>query len=228
MVSKNAITLWALAACLLCVAVSAQEQRAPNREAAPQAQPGRTTVVANKIPTGETAQQTDQTIANLLAIANQKEITIAQIAQPKLEDKQARELADQVIKDHSKLLQDIQRFGGSGNFSTASGHSMSSTSGGLDIVEIERRVANKCVENAKKEWSQKHSSECDLGFVGMQAGAHQQMVECLQVLRDYASPQLQAVIDQGLQTSERHLEKSKELLHAMIKDETKEHQKDRR
>ena len=68
-------------------------------------------------------------------------------------------------------------------------------------------------------WSEKKANEADMAFVGEQCAAHQQMIDTQKVLRQYASPELQAAIDKATQTSESHLERAKQLIHSLASND---------
>jgi predicted outer membrane protein len=83
---------------------------------------------------------------------------------------------------------------------------------GLDFVAIKQQMAEKCLETAEKNWATLDPKEADMCFAGQQAVLHQQMLDGLQVLRPYASPELQATLDQGISTTQSHLEHAKNLI----------------
>jgi predicted outer membrane protein len=83
--------------------------------------------------------------------------------------------------------------------------------GGHEMINIEREVAQLCVQSAVKELSEKQGAEADRCYVGMQIGAHMGMVDKLEVFSRHASPELQATLQQGLQTAQQHLDHAKQL-----------------
>jgi len=66
-------------------------------------------VTANR-PVGG-ANSADHVIAEMLAISNQEEIALNKLAANKVHNKQVREFAEQMIKEHSQLLDELRRFG---------------------------------------------------------------------------------------------------------------------
>jgi predicted outer membrane protein len=87
--------------------------------------------------------------------------------------------------------------------------------GGNDIsgqlLQIKQEISEKCVASAQRELSSKEGAEFDKCFIGMQIGAHMHMVDSLSVLTNHASPELKQILDEGLQTSQRHLEHAKQI-----------------
>lgn len=92
---------------------------------------------------------------------------------------------------------------------------------GLDYQQVARQIAQQCLASAEKAWSEKSedkAEECDMAFVGQQIVAHEQMLSTQKVLKQYASPELQVVIDKGIQSTEDHLAQAKDLIHQLDKD----------
>ncbi len=57
-----------------------------------------------------TWQNSDQTLATCVAIANQTEVAIARFAKDKVQNQEVKDFANQLVKDHQALLQKLQRF----------------------------------------------------------------------------------------------------------------------
>jgi hypothetical protein len=82
----------------------------------------------------------------------------------------------------------------------------------IDFVDVKVQMAQRCLEHARQCWSEKPQAEANMAFLGSQLVLHQQMIDAQEVLRAYASPELQSVIDQGIQTSHSHLARAKQLI----------------
>jgi predicted outer membrane protein len=199
-------------------------------------------VVANKPMTNSA----DQAIATMLSICNQKESQLGVIAKQHSEHAKVKEFAEMMTKDHTQMASTLQRFGAqtglvattpagagasnpaltadSDKENPAQPNSLNAAtslpgSSGLDFVSIHRQIAQQCLSEAEREWSSKKSSECDMGYVGAQIVAHKEMIVSAKVLRQYASPELQKAIDQGVQTAETHLSHAKQLIDTLAKEE---------
>ena len=97
---------------------------------------------------------------------------------------------------------------------TATAHTAIHGSGGdiaHQLTQIKQEITDKCVASAQKELNSKQGQEFDKCFVGMQIAHHMHMVDTLSVLSTKASPELQQILDEGLQTSQQHLEHAKQL-----------------
>jgi len=81
----------------------------------------------------------------------------------------------------------------------------SGASGSLDIVDLKRRLGQRCVASLQRELESKSGRDFDKAYAGQQLIAHMQMLDTLEVFKDFASPQLRSVIDQGIQTTQNHL-----------------------
>jgi predicted outer membrane protein len=226
------------AAALALVAATVVAQEAPRKPAFPAGKnPQR--VTANRPVEG--AENADRTIADCLAISNQEEIALATLAAGKSQNPKVKQFAETLIKDHNQLLSQLKQFGAQGvalNFERDAAEpgprdqaredrpaarqtvpqqrTAFTSQGGLDFAAIKRQMAQKCIETAQKQWTEKKGNDADMCFVGSQTVLHQQMLNGLEVLRPYASPELQAVIDQGISTTREHLAHGEKLLKELI------------
>jgi predicted outer membrane protein len=224
----------ALALAMLSVGAWAAAQQNPARPALPRAvQPGGQQVqqpqqgqqpqrvTANRLnPDG--AMSHDQLIANWVLTANQAEIAIAKAAEDKLDNKDVRKFAELLIKEHMPMTQELERFGATpvrfdeGSRRDQSGRTERTAVGAapraMNMTEVHREIAQRCVNTAEKELSEAKGKERDECFLGMQIGAHHEMINSQKVLRDYASPELRAVLDKSIQTAESHLDQAKQLI----------------
>jgi len=55
-------------------------------------------------------QNSDHFLATSIAIANQKEVTIAKLAEEKAKNKEVKEFANMLVKDHQNFLQKLSRY----------------------------------------------------------------------------------------------------------------------
>jgi predicted outer membrane protein len=79
------------------------------------------------------------------------------------------------------------------------------------LLRINKEITQRCVAAAQRELSAKQGKEFDQCFMFMQVGGHMKMAEVLAVLNTHASPELQQILDEGLQTTQQHLEHAKQL-----------------
>jgi predicted outer membrane protein len=87
--------------------------------------------------------------------------------------------------------------------------------GHFDFLAIKRQIAQRCIASAEKAMSEHKAAERDMAFVGQQIAAHHQMLDTAQVLREHASPALQAVIDKAIEGTQMHLDHAKELIRTL-------------
>ncbi len=228
----------ALALGLLLVASASAQQAQPARPGLPRAaQPGAQQqqpkslqpvqrVTANKPTDG--AMTNDQMIANCLLTENQAEIAIAQFAQDKLDNKDVRKFAEMLVKEHAPLTEELERFGAkpvqfgqnrnrererNATEQRTSADGTARAQQPMHMSEIHREIAERCVNTAEKELGAKdNAKERDECFVGMQIGAHYHMIDSQKVLREYASPELRALLDKSMQSAESHLDQAKHLM----------------
>jgi predicted outer membrane protein len=180
----------------------------------------------------------DRMIADCLAISNQEEIALGNLAAAKSQNPQVKQFAETLVKDHNQFLAQLEKHGAqrvafsldregrradaaapakprepgaADQSNTAEQRTAFTQDGNLDFINLKRQMAEKCIENAHQGWSEKKGNEADMCFVGSQAVQHQQMINALEVLRPYASAELQPVIDQGISATKTHLAHAEKL-----------------
>lgn len=84
-----------------------------------------------------------------------------------------------------------------------------------DFFQINQQIAQRCLAQAQQCWSEKKGSEAEMAFVGQQIVMHEHMLATAETLRQYASPELQNVIDKGIQGTQMHLEHAKNLIRTL-------------
>jgi len=84
--------------------------------------------------------------------------------------------------------------------------------GGLDFLQVRRKVGQQCLTSATKNFDSMKPAEVEIAYMDQQIVAHQQMIETAKVLRLYASARLQSLIDRGIEMAESHLTEAKEVM----------------
>lgn len=79
------------------------------------------------------------------------------------------------------------------------------------VIELKRELGQACIESKKKELSKREGADFDHAYMHCQVAMHEEMLDTLKVFRRHASPELQAVIDEGLKTTQTHLDRAWEL-----------------
>ena len=192
----------------------------------------------------------DHFIAAKLALGNMEEIALGNFASQQSQTEQVRRFAQQMVKDHTLMMQKLQPFapdfvsvsGGPGTApTTTAGPAAPTESGaniqagtaqvevgalagarvGFDPLKVARQISERSIASSKRELGQKRGAEFDKCYVGMQVVVHLQMLDKLHVLRDYASPKLQQGIDEGIQTTQTHLQHAKQLMASLEQSATR-------
>jgi predicted outer membrane protein len=170
-----------------------------------------------------TGQNTDRTIANLLAMGDEEEIAMAKLALSKTENKWVREFAETIIKDHNDSLSKLERFGVQPQQLTAQSQDRAGDGaqpgqpGRFDLLTVKRQIAQQCLAMAQQKAGEtKDASERDMCYVGHQVVAHEHMLSAQKVLRQYASSELQQLIDKKMETAEMHKDHAQKLMDDLI------------
>jgi len=190
------------------------------------------------------ARSADHDIAQWLGICNQEEVALAKLAASKAQNEDVKQFAETLAKEHNQQLANLQKFGGQmvaldadsnanrqaeaprapnqpGAQPATQTRTTGAAQGGLDFLAAKREIAQRCLASAQEKWNSEKSDKCEMGFVGAQLVAHEQMLNTAKVLRQHASPELQAVIDQGIQSVESHKKHAEELLNSLASAERK-------
>jgi len=83
------------------------------------------------------------------------------------------------------------------------------------FLQIKEEIADQCLASTRRELGSKSGDEFDECYMGMQIAAHMQMVIPLMVLERHASPALQQVLHDGLDTAEKHLDHAKKIMKSL-------------
>ncbi|HEY5313081.1 MAG TPA: DUF4142 domain-containing protein [Pirellulales bacterium] len=183
----------------------------------------------------------DRQIATWLSVENHGEIAVAKLAEQHAHNKQVKDLAREMVKQHTDFGQQLMRFAGgmataetnqpgaqqtvgqpanqtltssTTNLPGATGGQadMAGMHQGLNFVAVIQQIGQQGRQSLSRELGETQGAEFDEAFVGQQIGAHRRLLDTLHVLRQYASPQLQQVLAQGEQTSQHHLDQYKQLM----------------
>jgi predicted outer membrane protein len=220
---KMGIALMALCGLGMTTFLSAEQPAA-------QAQKGR--AVAGQ------AETLDHQFAACVTLANQNEVAAAKIAQQRSKSPEVKSFAQALEKDHQQFITNLERFGGNQfqNRKTwttgqaAAGErraepnsrlagSQPATVEALNQLRLE--MADECLASMQRELSSKEGREFDKCFIGSQIGGHMYLIDELKVLERHASSDLQGTLRTGRETAQKHLDRAKEIMKDIEKNETK-------
>lgn len=197
-------------------------------------------------PVQTNVSEADRAVAAWLALGNNGEIQLAKLAEEHAESSKTKEFAQLMIKDHSQALDELLLYApdalvqknhqdqpqGQRNPATSEGkvrqpavaessrtaEQQAAISGrGFNFLEAKRNIGKRCLESANKDMVEKKGREFDMCYIGAMIVKHQEMIDTQKALREYASPELQKVIDEQIQTTEHHLDHAKQLIRQIEK-----------
>ncbi len=79
-------------------------------------------------------------------------------------------------------------------------------------LKIQREVAQQCLSDSQAKLAKQDGDKFDKCYVGMQIVAHAGMKSKLTVFSRHAQGELKQLIDQGLQTTEKHLDEAESIM----------------
>lgn len=83
---------------------------------------------------------------------------------------------------------------------------------GLDLVALKQELGEKCVQTLTKQLQQQDGHHFDAAYMTRQVAAHLRMLDTLEVFRNHATSELQSVIDEGIETTRKHLKHAQDVL----------------
>ncbi len=215
---------------VLCTAVSAQETKQnqlPQKAIENQS--------ANRM--GSQALVTPQQLAACWALDNQEAVILAKFGQEKSKNKNVSSFAKMIAEEHQACLKKLSKFspeatregylvdnqadqsksrnesatdpkGINNQNATASGL----TTMGIDMVQLQREVAQQCISDSKKYLNAKDGDEFDKCFVGMQIAKHAAMHTKLVVLQRHTSNEMNQMVAEGIQAIDKHMKAAESLM----------------
>lgn len=187
----------------------------------------------------------NQKIAVCLVLGNQEEVALAQLAQKHSQNEQVKKFAQQMIDHHQQAISKIEKAapevaslnlglqGGATGVSAASpGPTGVRTASAEEPVastapqavhdprgvQLVQAVKQECLNLTQQELTEKQGIEFDKAYIGQQVGAHLGMLAELRGSKNFASGQLQQVIAEGEQMTQKHLTEAKQIM-SQLKDQ---------
>jgi predicted outer membrane protein len=189
----------------------------------------------------------DNKIAVCLLLGNQEEVALAQFAQQKSQNEQVKKFAQQMIEHHQQAISKIEqaapevaglnlqlRGGAEGEAAASSNPTgvrpasaeepVASTAAAENVghnqrgAQLAQAVKQECLNLTQQELAQKQGVEFDKAYIGQQVCAHIGMLAELRGSKNFATGQLQQVIDEGEQMTQQHLDQAKQIM-SQLKDQ---------
>ena len=214
---------------VLCTTVSAQETK-PSQGS--KLQP--TSVVQGANKTASPGRVSQEQLAACFALDNQEQIILAKFAQEKTKNKDVTQFVKMIAEEHQACLKKLSKFAPEaskegylvatqveqslpreGSPLAAASPSVKTgdvTAPGVDMVQLQRELAQQCIIDSQKYLSTKDGEEFDKCFVGMQIAKHASMRTKLTVSHRHTSDQLQQIVLDGIQVTEKHMKAAEDLM----------------
>jgi predicted outer membrane protein len=239
---RKTFPMLAFGVCVAAGAVLLAQQAQPRPAQPRQpAQPGQIQPQAASGQAGQAAQRpvwmtTDQHVASCLAISNHLEVAVAEFAHERADDKEVQEFAKMLIDDHRAFLKKLERWApqaarddflkeedeqatdrrdqpGTGIQQTA-GTRTNANAGShpVNILQLDREIAQECLNTSKQLLSEKEGDEFNHCFVGTQFLMHNVMQDKLTVFQRHVSDDLGQVLSDASETVDEHMTRAKEMM----------------
>lgn len=178
----------------------------------------------NKPVVDHSPAQLDQMIAGMLALCNEEEAMVGKFAVDHAKHEDVKSFATMMAKEHSDMAKQLQKWApeatlmGHENQPAATSKTKESNTS-FDPMHVHQQIASRSLASTEKSLMAKKGTDFDMAYIGSQCVVHQQMIDKASVLRQYASPELQAAIDQGIQSAESHLAQTHQIIEKLAQAE---------
>ena len=175
-------------------------------------------------------QQLQAHLLQMAIGANQAEISLAQLAQTKAQTPEVKQFAEQMIRDHTRFMQQLQQFAQAGNGQrepqnpaagvSSNPQATAPTAGnaatgqataqvptparGVSLFTVASQIQQRTGELLRNELNQQQGIRFDQAYIGQQIGAHLHMLAALETARNFVSPAAQQLLDAGIRTTTDH------------------------
>jgi putative membrane protein len=146
----------------------------------------------------------ERQLAACLLTKNKGEVELGKYASGRAKDRDVREFAERMAKDHQQVVDKLQQIVGSQEPND-------------QRSQIAREIDEQCLASLKKELSSKSDHEFDACYIGSQIAGHMQMAATLKVISDHASGKLSEVVNDARPTVDEHLSRAKKLMEQLDK-----------
>jgi len=146
----------------------------------------------------------DRELAACLLTKNKGEVELGNYVVKHVKDRDVKEFAEQMVKDHSDVVGKLEQFIGSQEPNDRR-------------TQIAREIDEECLASLKKELGEKSGKEFDACYIGSQISGHMQMAATLKVLSNHTSGELLNIVKDARPTVDKHLDRAKELMRELSK-----------
>ena len=150
----------------------------------------------------------DRQLAACLLTKNKGEVELGKFASERAKDRAVKDFAEQMVKDHSWVVDKLQQIVGSQQPNDRRS-------------QIDREIDEQCLASLKKELGDKSEKEFDACYIGSQISGHMHMAAALKVLSSHTSGQLNELVNEARPTVDKHLAHAKKLMDQL--DKTRDH-----
>jgi len=146
----------------------------------------------------------DRQLATCLLTKNKGEVELGELALERAKDRDVKEFAQQMAKDHRQMVDKLE-------------HVVGSQQPNDRRSQISREIEEVCLDSLKKELTDKSDKEFDACYIGSQISGHVQMAATLRVLAKHTSGELSEIVNEARPTVDKHLAHAKKLMDQLDK-----------
>jgi predicted outer membrane protein len=158
----------------------------------------------------------EQQLASWLAMSHHANVELAKVAAVKSDNEAVRQLAQQMVKDHTSLLDDLKPFLPE-EVEPADAEARNDTGTRAEereiarqnhevLLDVRRRSSNYELALTKQLFEKYEGQDFDMAYLGQQTVAHVQMMATLHAMKDYGSKEFQQIVAGGTETVKQHFQ----------------------
>jgi putative membrane protein len=164
--------------------------------------------VVNPAERTDSESNLDRHLASCLITKNKGEAELGRYASEHANSRDVKNYADQMVKDHSRFVEQLERIVGSQQPTDQKS-------------QIAREIDEECLATLKKELSDKSDKDFDKCYIGSQIAAHLEMAATLKVISEHASGKLRGVVQDARSTVDEHLADARKIMDQL--DQSRDH-----
>ena len=195
---------------------------------------------ARTAPEGEHAGKLDKHIAACLLLGNRAEIALGEFAQTRAQNEQVKQFAQMMVEEHQQMVQKLEQVapelaaqtqlqttserGAAAPAASAPADNQRAggNEGDAQMLALGRKIKEKCLQLTQQQLGEKQGADFDKAYIGQQLVAHTGMLAELQATQEYVNGDLRPILEEGVKTTEHHLETAKQIMDQLKEGEPRQ------
>lgn len=190
-------------------AVPGQQQTLPGQQQAVRTEPA-------------PASRLSGDLAQLLIGSNRNEVDMSRFGQDRAQSQPVREFAKNMVVEHQDFVHKLEKAAAASGVggptpaapgvSPPAGTVIGQPGAASELVQVLQQIGDRQVAIIQRDLSNRQGIEFDQAFIGHELAAHFAMLAALQTAANHVTGQLQQVVNEGIQTTQRHIDHAQTIM----------------